>query len=59
MHQVHLGSVVDLINKATSSLRKFQDCVATALDMPGLAAKRLKDRFQLMLAKRWGRSGQR
>ncbi len=56
MHQIDMGAIIHLI-KAT--LRKFNECVETALDQYGLAAKRLGQRFRLMLAKRSGRDGQR
>jgi hypothetical protein len=56
MHQIDLGAIIHLIK---AILRKFNECVETALDQLGLAAKRLGQRFQLMLAKRNGRDGQR
>jgi hypothetical protein len=56
MHQIDLGAIIHLIK---AILRKFNECVETALDQCGLAAKRLGQRFQLMLAKRNGRDGQR
>jgi hypothetical protein len=56
MHQIDLGAIIHLIK---AILRKFTECVETALDQCGLAAKRLGQRFQLMLAKRNGRDGQR
>ena len=56
----HLLSNWDLIiHLIKVILRKFYECVETALDQYGLAAKRLGQRFQLMLAKRNGRDGQR
>ena len=56
MHQIDLGAIVHLIR---AILRKFTECVETALDQYCLAAKRLGQRFRLMLAKRRGRDGQR
>ena len=56
MHQIDLGAIIHLIK---AILRKFNECVETALDQYGLAAKRLGQRFRLMLAKRNGRDGQR
>ena len=56
MHQIDLGAIVHLIR---AILRKFAECVEAALDKVGLAAKRLGERFRLMLAKRSGRDGQR
>ena len=56
MHQIDLGAIVHLIR---AILRKFNECVETTLDVCGLAAKRLGQRFRLMLAKRRGRDGQR
>ena len=56
MHQIDLGAIMHLIR---AILRKFAECVETALDKSGLAAKRLGQRFRLMLAKRSGRDGQR
>lgn len=56
MHQVDLGAIIHLIR---AILRKFKECVETVLDMPGLAAKKLRHRFQLMLAKRSSHGGQR
>jgi hypothetical protein len=50
-HQIDLGAIVDLIR---AILRKFQECVEIALDKVGLAAKKLRQRFELMLAKRNG-----
>ena len=56
MHQIDLGAIMHLIR---AILRKFAECVEAALDKVGLAAKRLGERFRLMLAKRSGRDGQR
>jgi hypothetical protein len=56
MHQIDLGAIIHLIK---AILRKFNECVETALDQYGLAAKRLGQRFRLMLDKRSGRDGQR
>jgi len=56
MHQIDLGAIIHLIK---AILRKFNECVEAALEQYGLAAKRLGQRFQLMLAKRKGRDGQR
>ena len=56
MHQVDLGAIVHLIR---AILRKFKECVETALDMPGLAARKLGNRLRLMLAKRSTPGGQR
>jgi hypothetical protein len=55
MHQVDLGVIVHLIK---AILRKFRESVETALKIPGRAARRLSDRFDLMLAKRKGPDGQ-
>ena len=55
MHQVDLGVIVHLIK---AILRKFRESVETALKIPGRAARRLNDRFDLMLAKRKGPDGQ-
>jgi septum formation topological specificity factor MinE len=49
MHQVDLGAIVHLIR---AILRKFLECVETALAKPGLAARKLRKRLELMLAKR-------
>jgi hypothetical protein len=49
MHQIDWGAIVHLIK---AILRKFQECVEIALDKVGLAAKKLRQRFELMLAKR-------
>jgi hypothetical protein len=56
MHQVDLGAIVHLIR---AILRKFKECVETVLGMPGLAARKLGHRLELMLAKRSSRGGQR
>ena len=56
MHQVDLGVIVHLIR---AILRKFEECVETALNIPGRAVARLQERFELMLAKRKGADGQR
>ncbi len=56
VHQIDSGAIIHLIK---AILRKYNECVETALDQYGLAAKRLGQRFQLMLAKRIGRDGQR
>jgi hypothetical protein len=56
MHQIDLGAIVHLIR---AILRKFHECVEIALDQSGLAAKRLGQRFRLMLAQRNGSDGQR
>ena len=55
MHQVDLGVIVHLIK---AILRKFRESVETALKIPGRAARRLKERVDLMLAKRKGPDGQ-
>jgi hypothetical protein len=49
MHQIDLSAIVHLIR---AILRKFNECVETTLDVCGLAAKRLGQRFRLILAKR-------
>ncbi len=56
MHQVDLGAIIHLIR---AILRKFEECVETALNIPGRAASRLQERFKLMLSKRKGADGQR
>jgi hypothetical protein len=56
MHQVDLGVIVHLIK---AILRKYAECVENALNIPGRAAARLKERFQLLFSKRKGRDGQR
>ncbi len=56
MHQIDLGAI---IHRIKAVLRKFNECLDTALDQYGLAAKRLGQRFRLMLAKRNSRQGQR
>ena len=56
MHQIDMGAIVHLIR---AILRKFKECVETALDMPGLAARKLRQRFELMLGKRTTQDGQR
>ena len=56
MHQIDLDAIIHLIK---AILRKFNECVETALYQYGLAAKRLGQRFRLMLDKRSGRDGQR
>jgi hypothetical protein len=56
MHQVDLGAIVHLLK---AILRKFQECVETILQAPGLAASKLQKRFNLMLAVRNGHDGQR
>ncbi len=56
MHQIGLGSIVHLI---TAILCIFKECVVTVLDMPGLTARKLRQRFELMLAKRDTHGGQR
>jgi len=56
MHQVDLGAIVHLLR---AILRKFQECVETILQAPGLAASKLQKRFNLMLAVRNGHDGQR
>ncbi len=56
MHQIDLGAIIHLIKAV---LREFNECVETALDQYGLAAKQLGQRFRLMLDKRDGRDGQR
>ena len=56
MHQIDLGAIMHLIR---AILRKFAECVEAALDKVGLTAKRLGERFRLLLAKRSGRDGQR
>jgi hypothetical protein len=56
MHQIDLGAIVHLIR---AILRKFQECVEIALDKVGLAAKQLRQRFELVLAKRNGPDNQR
>lgn len=56
MHQIDLGAIVHLIR---AILRKFKECVESVLDKPGLAARKLQQRFELMLAKRTTHGGQR
>jgi hypothetical protein len=56
MHQVDLGVIVHLIR---AILRKFEESVEKALNIPGRAVARLQERFVLMLAKRKGADGQR
>jgi hypothetical protein len=56
MHQIDLGAIVYLIR---AILRKFEECVEIALDKAGLAAKKLRQRFELMLTKRNGLDNQR
>ena len=56
MHQVDLGAIVHLIK---AILRKYLECVETALGIAGRAASRLKERFELMFMKREGPDGQR
>ena len=56
MHQIDLGAIIHLIK---AILRKFNECVEAALEKYGLAAKRLGQRFRLMLAHHNGRDGQR
>jgi hypothetical protein len=55
MHQVDLGVIIHLIK---AILRKFRETVETALKIPGRAARRLNERFSMMLAKRKGPDGQ-
>ena len=55
MHQVDLGVIIHLIK---AILRKFRETVETALKIPGRAARRLNERFYMMLAKRQGPDGQ-
>jgi hypothetical protein len=47
MHQIDLGAIVHLIR---AILRKFQECVEIAMDKVGLAAKHIRQCFELMLA---------
>ncbi len=56
MHQIDLGAIVHLIR---AILRKFKECVEIALDKVGLAAKQLRQRFELMITKRNGPDNQR
>jgi hypothetical protein len=56
MHQIVLGAIVHLI---MANLRKYLECVETALNIPGRAAARLKERFELLFSKREGPDGQR
>ena len=56
MHQVDLGAIVHLIR---AILRKYLECVETALNIPGRAAARLKERFDLLFSKSVGPDGQR
>jgi hypothetical protein len=56
MHQVDLGAIVHLLR---AILRKFQGCVKTILQAPGLAATKLQKRFNPLLAQRDGHDGQR
>ena len=56
MHQVDLGAIVHLIR---AILRKFQECVETILQAPGLAASKLQKRFDLLLSQRDCYDGQR
>jgi hypothetical protein len=56
MHQIDLGAIVHLIR---AILRKFKECVEVALEKVGLAAKKLRHHFELMLTKRNGPDNQR
>ncbi len=56
MHHFDFGAIVHLIRVI---LRKFKECVEIALDKVGLAAKKLRQRFELMLAKRNGPENQK
>ncbi len=56
MHQIDLGAIVYLIR---AILRKFKECVEIALDKVGLAAKKIRQRFELMLTKRNGLDNQK
>jgi hypothetical protein len=48
-----------IVQPIRAILRKFKECVETALDMPGLAAWKLGKQLQLMLAKRSTHGDQR
>jgi hypothetical protein len=56
MHQIDLRAIVHRIR---AILRKFKECVDTALDMPGLAARILRQPLEIMLAKRTIHGGQK
>ena len=56
MHQVDLGAIVHLIK---AILRKYAECVETALGIAGRAAAKLKQRFELLFLKRTGPDGQK
>ena len=58
MHQIDLGAIM-IVHLIRAILRKFHECVEIALDQSGLAAKRLGQRFRLMLAQRNGSDCQR
>ncbi len=49
MHQIDLGAIVHLIR---AILCKLEECVEIVLDKVGLAANKLRQRFERMLAKR-------
>ena len=51
MHQIVLGAIAHLI---MANLRKYLECEETALNIPGRAAARLKEQFDLSFLKRVG-----